>query len=181
MLPLVQKDIQNVLKKAIELISKNKAFALSELSNHTIHNASIFQDEDSISIAILIYSLSKIIQRCQEKCVAFTKVIALLKKSQQSLAQNNYESYRGMIKSLFSEIKLTDSKLQMYVEEVLLKARIKKGSKLHEHGLSIARISELLGVSQWDLMDYIGKITVEELEGVPVEERIKFARKLFRR
>lgn len=178
--PTIQKDIQNVLKKAVEFLTKNKPFALSEMSNHTIHNASIFQDEDSISIAILIYSLSKIIQRCQEQCMPFTKGILLLKKAHDSLNKNNYDEYRNSIKSLFQEIKRIDARLQLFVEEVLLKARIKKGTKLHEHGLSTARIAELLGISQWDLLDYIGKTTVEEYDGMPVEERIKLARAIFR-
>ncbi len=79
----------------------------------------------------------------------------------------------------FDFINKIDTKLKLYIEEVISKAKVKKGSKLHEHGLSIARTAEVLGISQWELMNYVGKTTISTVDGVDVKTRLNFARKLF--
>ena len=69
----------------------------------------------------------------------------------------------------------------MYIHEVINQAQIKKGCKLCEHGISIARASEVLGISQWELMHYIGKTTLIDQfsEPVNVTKRLKIARSMF--
>ncbi len=67
---VVKKDILQVLSDVVDIlkVEEEKDVAdLRELSNHVIHDASIFQDEDSVSVAILIYSLSKVIERREGK------------------------------------------------------------------------------------------------------------------
>ena len=54
---ILKKDIVTVLTRLSEIIKiKNDTdfLELKELSNHVIHNASVFQDEDSVSVAVLI-------------------------------------------------------------------------------------------------------------------------------
>ena len=82
---------------------------------------------------------------------------------------------------VLSEIGKCDAKLKVYIQEVLQQSKIKKASKLHEHGISIARTAELLGLSQWELQNYIGK-TVTEIphDGVRVRDRVKLTRELFK-
>ncbi|MBI4016708.1 MAG: hypothetical protein HY363_03370 [Candidatus Aenigmarchaeota archaeon] len=176
--PTVKEDIQNVLNQIIDWLSQDKPEELLELSNHVIHDASIFQDEDSISFAVLVYALYKTILRCkqQEEC-KYGQFLEQLKKMQQLLLADNFDDYRNAIKKLFAEIKKSDQKLALYIEEVLAKARIKKGSKIHEHGISIARAAEMLNISQWELANYIGKTTIPEAVGKTVKERLAFARK----
>ena len=153
---------------------------LKELSNHTIHNASIFQDEDSVSIAILVYSLSKVIEREVDE-LNYGNILFFLEKAKDCLLKNKIDDYRKIIKKAFTVISGMDSKLKMYIEEVINQAQIKKGSKLYEHGISLARAAEILGISQWELMFYIGKtrITDKTKDAVNVKERLKFARGLF--
>ncbi|MBT6821580.1 hypothetical protein HOA56_04085, partial [archaeon] len=57
---IIRKDIIGVLLKAIEYIDNSDNIKLRELSDYVIHNASIFQDEDSISVVVIIYPLSKL-------------------------------------------------------------------------------------------------------------------------
>ena len=60
----VRNDALHIISKVIEILETKKqkhTMELKELSNNTIHNASVFQDECSVSIAVLIYALSKII------------------------------------------------------------------------------------------------------------------------
>lgn len=178
--PVVKKDILDVIEKVLRALKDNETALLGELSNHVIHDASIFQDDDSVSFAILVYALSKTIERCIECGVGFDKVYSLLNEALRALKSDDDEGYRARIHDVFAVIQSADSGLKLYIEEVINKAKVKKGSKLHEHGISIARTAEILGVGQWELMSYVGKTRIgESVSEDDVRKRIVFARRLF--
>jgi len=180
---VVKKDILNVLSDAVGIlkVEEEKDFSeLRELSNHTIHNASVFQDEDSVSIAILIYSLAKVIER-REGSMNYKAILKLIIDAKKNLEQNRIDAYRKLIRKLFDFISSLDSKLKLYIEEVINQAEIKKGSKLYAHGISMARAASILGISQWELMFYVGKTKLTDVKGgVGVRERLNYARGLFK-
>ena len=121
--PIVKEDIQRVLVDAIELIQKKDYLSLTELSNHTIHNASIFQDEDSISIAVLIYAVSKIIQRCFEKNKPCPAVVPFLRNADNALVNGRFDEYRREIQLLIHFLGKLDRKLKLYIEKVIEKSK----------------------------------------------------------
>ena len=183
MIELIKKDITNVLNGLIEVLKLKEEADISkikELSNHVIHNASIFQDEDSISVAVLIYSLSKIIER-EQRDFDYGRLLNMLGSCTANLSKNDEESFRKSVKVIFSFIRTIDEKLKLYIYEVINQAQIKKGCKLCEHGVSVARSAEVLGISQWELMRYLGKTTLMDKfsEPVNVANRLKIARSLF--
>ena len=57
------KHVIDVLEKAKKSALKEEVVELKELSNQTIHSATVYQDEDSILVAVFIYALSKIIEK----------------------------------------------------------------------------------------------------------------------
>jgi len=180
---IIKKDIIAVLNDLTELLKvkeESDIVQIKMLSNHVIHNASVFQDEDSISIAILIYSLSKIIER-KQKDLDYEKVLSMLNSCISSLKNNQDEEFRKSIKNIFNFIRTIDEKLKLYIHEVINQAQIKKGCKLCEHGISVARASEVLGISQWELMHYLGKTTLIDQFSEPVNvlKRLKIARGFF--
>jgi hypothetical protein len=180
--PVVKEDLLAILSQTIGILKTKETsdyIALSELSNHTVHDASIYQDEDSISIAIAVYALAKIVQRCAETNIHYPQFVPLLESAKKALDADNHMGYDAAIKSLFTMISSVDKRIKLYVQEVLDKARLKKGSKIAEHGLSIARAADLMGLSRWELMDYVGKTTVESPEGLDVVQRFRIARQLF--
>ena len=180
---LIKKDILAVLSELAEILKLREEADIAKikgLSNHVIHNSSVFQDEDSISVAILIYALSKIIER-KQKDFDYNKVLSMLNSCISNLKNNEDENFSESIKDIFNFIRVMDKKLKMYIHEVINQAQIKKGCKLCEHGISVARASEVLGISRWELMHYIGKTTLIEQFSEPVNasQRLKFARGLF--
>ena len=179
----IKKDIIAVLSDLTEILEVKEdrdIFEVKSLSNNLIHKASVFQDEDSISIAILIYSLSKIMER-NEKELDYGKILGMLNSAAASLKNNNDAAFRKSIKRIFSFIRAMDARLKLYINEVINQAQIKKGCKLCEHGISVARASEVLGISRWELMHYMGKTTLIEQfsEPVNVSQRLKLARSMF--
>ncbi len=178
----VRNDALRIINRVIEILETKEekdTMELKELSNNTIHNASVFQDECSVSVAVLIYALSKIIGRNPE--FDYSKVFKFLKEARDNLENDKEDEFHNTIKKLFSEISKLDSKISLYVQEAINQAQIKKGSKLCEHGLSCAKASQILGISQWELMNYMGKTNLAENvpQIVDARARLKFARSLF--
>jgi len=179
---VIKEDILSVLDKAIGIIKSKESPAqdLSELSDHVIHDASIFQDEDSVSIAVLIYALANVIQYCHEKKISYANLVKGIEKAHSQLSGDNIPGYRVTIRKCFDQIKSIDEKLKVYVQEVLDRARIKKGSKLHQHGISIAKAAEILGLTQWELQDYVGKQKYFDIKEISTKKRLKTAREIFK-
>jgi hypothetical protein len=178
----VRKDSISILLKVLNLLKKKEnidSVELKELSNHTIHNASVFQDECSVSIAVFLYSLSKIVERGGDR-ISFQTIISNIQKVVKSIEDDDEQKFTYTMKSLIKEISTLDSKIKHYVKEVVIQAQIKKGSRLCEHGLSCGKASEVLGVSQWELMDYIGKTMLNEFvpDIIDTKSRLKLAREL---
>jgi hypothetical protein len=177
---MVRRDILDILKKALQCVRSKDTLRLSELSDSIVHNSSIFQFEDSVSVAVIIYALSKIIQRSKGRVDA--RVTALLRRCLDSLSAGNLRGFRKNLKKVLREISRVDSKLRLYIGEVVRQAEIKKGSRLYEHGISLARAARVLGISQWELVSYVGKTSIPDVpfRGIGVRARLDFARSLFR-
>ena len=180
--PRIKEDILNVLNRVAEALKSGNFIVIDELSNHTIHNASIYQDEDSISTAILVYAIAKVVQRCSETMCPAPQVVPAIHKAMQALEREKDSLFHAAFTEAFDVISSQDKKLKMYVEEVLNKARVKKGSKLYEHGISMARIADMLGISQWDLYGYVGRTMIGEKEEqqISAQKRLQNARELFK-
>ena len=63
----MEKDVKGrileILKDSLNAIAFNKTNNLREYSDKIIHSASIYQDENIVSVSVLIYALSKIYER----------------------------------------------------------------------------------------------------------------------
>jgi predicted transcriptional regulator len=176
---IIKTDILNVLNNSLKFIDRQDYISLKDLSNHVIHNSSIFQDSDSINIAVLIYCISKIFDRDKD---IHPKIIQLVKEMKNNLIENRYKDYEKNIKMMYKTISKHDNKLKMYITQVIEMAQVKKGSKIYDHGISLQQSAEILGISQWELMEYLGSTKIvdsfdDDAEGI--NERLNFVKKLF--
>ena len=161
----VKADILTILDKVIEIMEvkeNSDVYEIKNLSNHTIHSASIFQDSYSIPVAVFIYSIYKMIERKALDDKEYAKIQEQLKYARLYLKDNRIHDYKKIIDNLFKIISAADKRFKIFFQEVIEKAKINKGSKLYEHGISMSRAAELMGLSTWELMSYIGKTTLEE-------------------
>ena len=184
----IKKEILEVLKGSIEAVKKDNTKTLRDLSNKVINSSSLFQDEDVITMAVMIYSLSKIFERTDYRKYSGWKLFFetandSLKGASFALQNNDIVNFEKNIKNILDVIDRLDNKLKNYIKDVIHDAQIARGSRLHEHGLSLGRTSELLGINKWELMEYISKTGISEVkEGntLSVEKRLKAARSLFK-
>ncbi len=181
-----RKDILRILKGTLRAIKKRDTAKLRELSNTIIHTASTLQDGYSITTAVLVYSFSKIFERNYYQYKGWSNfyncTLKNLEKAITYLEKKDIINYEERIRNIFICIAKLDKKLRKYITDVLEKARINKASRIHEHGISVGRTAYLLGITEWELMDYIGKTGIPDVplaKTIPIVERLKFARKLF--
>ncbi len=179
---IIRKDLLSVLRKTLEIIKQPKPdpYELRNISNHTIHNASIFQDEYSLSIAIITYALSKINERMRGR-INFSAIRNDLKNAISCLEKEKKENYSKAISAILSDIAKLDQQFKMYVQEVIHQASIRKATAIYEHGVSASKTAELLGISLWELSDYLGATNVYEKDTdiTSVRQRLQYTRSLF--
>ncbi len=181
----IRDDILEVLRQTIKAIHREDIKALKDLSNMTIHNASIHQDQYSISVSVLVYSLGKLYEReqyGQYKSWGFFCVgcVDKLQEAVRKLELKDYPGFDKVLKEFLKDLNKADKKV--YVKDIFQRAKINKASRLHEHGISLGRTAELLDISQFELMDYIGKTyiaDVKEILTISEKDRLKTARSLF--
>lgn len=183
MLPEVKEDILSVLKSVIAILQQKEdkdVVEMKELSNHVIHDATLFEDQDAVSVAVFVHALSKIIERLGTG-LNYNDFSARIEKAINELEANDAQGFRGIMRQLYSLIEQKDTKLNLYATDVLHHSQIKKGCKVCEHGMSCAKSAELLNISQWDLMQYLGKTTHADMamDGHDIRSRLQFVRRLF--
>ena len=186
---IVREDVLTLLDDVLAAIKTKDTQKLTELSDHTVHDASIYQDKYSISIAVVIYSLSKIFQKNRYKGFRgwarfYDKCIDCIGDAKNALSKNDDKGYDESLKNLYKVIGELEHKLGEYITEVLNQAQIKKGGKIYAHGISTGRAAELLGISTWELMSYIGYTKIVDANPLvtkKVKARLEFAEKLFRK
>jgi len=182
----VKKDVLNVLRELSKGISKSDLDLLKASSDHTLHNAGIFQDEDSTSVAVIAYSLYKIFTRerlhGQKPFETFKKnILNEISGAQSFLVKSKEKEYRRAIKKILSYIGKLEAKFGMYITEVINQAKIKKGGRVYEHGISIGRASQLMGISSWELRSYVGSTKLSDIpiKAKGVKKRVLDVRRIF--
>jgi hypothetical protein len=176
--PIVKKDILNTLQQAVDAIKKENLYKLRDLSDHVINNAAIFQDKDSISIAVTIYSLSKIYKDPKH---VDDFVLPHLINAIKYLEEGEINKYESEIKQIIKDMTKHNLHAKYYIQEVLERSQIKKASKMFEHGISMTQVAESLGISLWDIMEYVGKTHIIDKFDykTDIKSKLEFTRGLF--
>src|SRR3989344_5181547 len=133
-------NVLRILTETQEAFNKGDGARIKQLSDQTIHTATITQDGDNVIVAVLVYSLSKILEREKyremEGWNAFYKTLSKdLSLAIKSLKENNIEKFRNAIGGIRNSLNQIDGDLGLYIKDVFYKAGINKAFKLYEHGL----------------------------------------------
>jgi len=183
-----KEHVLNVLKETRKAFHENDSLKLKDLSNQTIHSASVEQDDLSIAIAVIVYSLSKIIERTNYQ--DYPGWSQFIKKTSNHidrivyfLERNNERMLRRELKKLEKSIEQLTGKLKTHIQYVFEKAKINKASRIYEHGISMERTAKLLGITVFELAEYAGKTGISDVNlsiTLPVEKRIRIVEEMFR-
>jgi hypothetical protein len=180
-------NVLRILKETKIALEKNDSFTIRGLSNQTINTASLAQDPDNIAVAVIVYSLSKIVERLDYRQLPgwkkfYSNILLYLDKSIKDIEDKKYEKFREDFKNIKGSIDNLSGKLKKYVKEVLRDAEISKASRLYEHGISMEQTAKLLGITLYELAEYVGRTGISdspENRTMNTRERIKLAMEIF--
>lgn len=180
-------NVLRILKETKSALERNDSFTLRSLSNQTINTSSLTQDLDNIAVAVIVYSLSKIIERQDYRSLPgwkkfYSNVILYLDKSIEDIESQDFGRFREDFKMIRASIENISGKLKKYVKELFRNAEISKASRIYEHGISMEQTANLLGISLYELAEYAGKTgisDVPESKTMNTKERIKLAVEMF--
>ncbi len=150
----------SVLYETINALSQKNSLTLMNLSNQTLHCSVNYQNQGSLDIAVILYTLSKIIERKDYEKIKrwdtlVDKISALFNLTIIALKQNNQEKYEEYLAKVRVMLTNTPNKeLKRYLSEVMKKASINKASRIYEHGLSLEKSAKISGLTQWELSEY---------------------------
>jgi len=180
-------NVLRIFQETKEAISRGDSIKIKNLSNQTINTASLTHDPENIAVAIIVYSLSKILERENYKKLPgwnnFYKIyITSIDKIIISLEKNDDEGIRDNLKLIRKAITALSGKLKIYIKDVFRKASINKASKIYEHGISMGKTAKLLGITIYELASYAGQTEISDIsltKTLDVKSRIKLAMEMF--
>ena len=180
------KHVAHVLEEAKKAALSGDVVALRNLSDQTIHATAIHQDTDNVLVAVLVYALSKLIERkASYSGRDFSKYLNYYFKtidySINCVHKDKCDLFRNRIGEIM-DVPGLESSLKKTVQDVFEKARINKASRVYEHGISMGTTAKLLGISLWDLSGYVGQSSISEMEEantISVKLRVKKAMEFF--
>ena len=124
-----KENVLRIFQETKKAIETGDAIKIKHLSDQTINTASLTQDPDNITVAVLIYSLSKVIGRPGYKNLSgwnnfykiyitgLNNVINALEKKDDNSLNKNLENMRNAINKVSGKIK-------QYIQDVFRKASI---------------------------------------------------------
>ncbi len=182
-----RQNILGILRNTRKALKTNDTLLLKEMSNRTVHGASISKDPASISIAVTVYALSKIIGRRdytehKEWSSFLSKVKRSINKAIDHLEKKDIKFFHEDMKDIRKSANEIAGRLKIYIKDVFRFAQINKASRIYEHGISRAETVRLLGITEWELAEYVGKTGIPDVSlslTMPIKERINFTKRLF--
>lgn len=183
-----KENVLDILKKTKKAIIAKDIFTLKQLSDRTVHNASLYQDTDSLTLAVLVHSLGKVTERQRyseyKEWPIFEKaMISNLDKSVYDLNSGNIDEFRNDLFAVRRVISKLSGHLKKYIEEVFRKSSISKASRIYEHGISLEQTASLFGITLFELAEYAGKTGISDVNlgiTMPIEKRLKQAEEFFK-
>ena len=183
-----REHILNILRKVENALQKKKYIEIKNLSNQIIHNASIHQQPEVISLAVIFYSLSKFLERGNYKeykqwPTFINGCIGDIEDARKALETGDIETFRFELSSMREKVQTLPGNLKKNINEVFRMAKINKASRIYEHGISMEKTAKILGITQWELAEYAGKTGIGNVNlgiTIPVTQRIKQAEDIFK-
>ena len=103
-------------------------------------------------------------------------MISFLAKKDEVRFRKEVELNRKLIRNL-------GGKLRYYIKDVIARAKLNKASRLYEKGISLEKTAKALGISLWELSEYMGSRSKSEdniYTTMTISDRIKIAKEVFR-
>jgi len=179
--PETKQKVISVLTSLKEILSSDQVTPtrLKQLSEELVEGASLFNDPDCISVSVLAYSLYKIFSKNLD--IEKTSLLGYVSAALGSV--DNDTRFRSDIRKLFDHLKKYDKNIDTNILQIVKHVQVKNGLKMYEHGLSIGQAAEVMGVSKWNIMEYLGASSIVDQDSsqrIDCKTRLNFTKGLFK-
>jgi hypothetical protein len=185
-----RENVLRIFEETKESLKRGDSAKIKSLSNQTINTASLTHDPGNIAAAVVVYSLSKILEREDYKSLPgwnkfYKEYVKCIDQIIIALKKKDDESARKYLAQIRKAISTTSGgRLKENITDVFRRASINKASRIYEHGISLERTAKLLGINMYELAEYAGgnkEITdAPENKTIDAKSRIKIAMEMFR-
>lgn len=184
-----KENILKILEGTKDSIQKGDASTIKNLSNQTTNTAALTHDPDNIAIAVIVYSISKLLERQDYQKLPgwkefYNNIFKSINNTISAIKSNNEEKIKINLNNLRNSLIKVSGSLKKYIQDIFRKASINKASKLYEHGISMEKTAKLLGITMYELASYAGQreqlAETPIVKGINIKSRIKLAMDLFR-
>jgi hypothetical protein len=186
-----KEDILAVLRDVQTTLNARNSTGLIDASNRLLHSLGIYEEPRALYVSIIGYALGKIVEKeyiKEEHRQEFEDFAegteSNLSAAIRFLEEDNIKKFDATIAAIISLISEFDTYFSRYVKDVLEFARLQKGAKVYEHGLSLSSVAKMLGISQWELMPKVGETAVHEhkaLQKKSARERYEEVKKVMKK
>ncbi len=160
------------MEDIIELVRARKVRKLKDLSDELLLRGFVDQEKKKVRLSVIVRALSKIVEK--NYYLKDRKYWEnFLSRLEDALKAGDLERAEKIVIEL-------DRHFGRYKEDIIKYAKIRRGSTLYAWGVSLTKVSEMLGVPEYELMHHIGKTKMvdEEGTGKPALERLKDAEEI---
>jgi len=180
-------NVLRILEGTKKAIQDGDESEIKNLSDQTTNTASLTQDPDNIAVAVMVYSIGKILERKNYRELkgwdAFYKLVMTgLDSAVKDVKAENIERFRKDFDIIRKAINKISGRLRKDIEEVFRKAKINKASRIYAHGISMSQTAKLLGVTMYELADYAGSSGISDVpiaKTMRAKDRVKLAMDMF--
>lgn len=184
-----KEHILKILEGTKNSIQKGDSTTIKNLSNQTTNTAALTHDPDNIVIAVIVYSISKILERENYKKLPgwdafYNTIFKCINDTIVSIKNNDEAKIKDNLNCLRNSIIKISGSFKKNIQDIFRKASINKASRIYEHGISMGKTANLLGITKFELANYVGqKEEISErpiIKNIDVKSRINLAMEMFR-
>ena len=109
--------LSELLNKSAIAVRNRDVLELRRLSDYAIQYSGMHQEEDVVSLAVIIFALSKNIERQvdERSSKRYDQVSELMERAQWYLSKEDYERYKQKMRDILAQIDQLDDHLASHV------------------------------------------------------------------
>ncbi len=149
---------------------------MRRINDHVLRDAVIYPAPPNIKLAVITYIFSKILAKprfLKRECLPCLKNIeALLNKLIR--ARRSEEEAQEILGLIEREIEEIEKKDPRFLNNLLIKGRLKTAATLYAQGISAGAAAELVGVDKQEVLEYAGQTLMADRmkEAKPIAKRM---------
>lgn len=173
-------NLVNRMKAIRSAFESSAALDLRQISNDSLTEAAMRNDEVVCRISVIAYCLHKFLSKEHvQDSKRWPKIrgtiLSQLDSSIRFLEKAKMKEFEGQLDRIGAAVRKADAEMGYFVQNLYDKAKVKQASAAYGLGMSLNQAAALAGANKKDLLNYIGitKMHDEMPSEIGIRERLK--------